>query len=53
MTRREAGRVGGQGCSEKKRAALCLNGKKGGKASSHVRWHVRRGVIDPKCEFCK
>lgn len=28
-------------------------GSTGGKRSAHTRWHVNRGVLDDKCEYCR
>lgn len=28
-------------------------GSEGGKKSAHTRWHLSRGVLDPKCQFCR
>jgi hypothetical protein len=25
----------------------------GGKKSAHTQWHVKRGVVDPDCQFCR
>jgi hypothetical protein len=29
------------------------SGKEGGKRSAHKRWHLDRGVVDPKCSLCQ
>jgi hypothetical protein len=30
-----------------------LGQQRGGPKSRHVRWHSNRGIINPKCEFCR
>lgn len=30
-----------------------IAGSEGGKSSAHTRWHIKRGVVDPKCQYCR
>lgn len=34
-------------------SALKRSKAEGGKEGAHIRWHVRRGVIAPDCEWCQ
>lgn len=34
---------------EEKRTA----GSKGGKQSAHEKWHVKRGILNPRCDLCQ
>jgi len=28
-------------------------GRLGGRITNHERWHIKRGVVSPRCEFCR
>ena len=53
-----SGKLGAQNSSESTNNGAPLGnknaiGNKGGKRTSHNRWHVNRGIISNNCEFCK
>jgi hypothetical protein len=54
----KGGRIAGRKCKENSTGAFApgmqaKGGIKGARTANHLRWHVKRGIVNPNCSLCQ